>query len=174
MNKLKVGMKAPSLDLIDWKGNPFSLDKVQGKKWVAFFRYASCPLCNLRINEMIKKFDELTKNGLQVFAIFQSDKESIAQYVGKQEPPFLILCDPEENAYARYGLQANLFGMMSPKNMTQLMSAMKSGFLPGKMEGTITRIPADFLLDENNVLQDIYYGSAIGDHIPFERIINFT
>ena len=172
MTKMQIGMKAPNIELADWKGIPFSLENVSGKKWIAFFRYASCPLCNLRVNEMIKRYEELTQNGLQIFAVFQSDPESIAKYVGKQEPPFRILCDSSEKAYESYGLQANLLGMMSPKNMTQLISAVKSGFMPGKMEGTVTRIPADFLIDENNVLLDVYYGKTIGDHIPLERVLN--
>lgn len=173
MEKLDIGMNAPNIELVDWKGHSFNLEKIAGKKWIAFFRYASCPLCNLRVNEMIKRYDELSKNGLQIVAVFQSEPESVAKYVGRQEPPFLILCDPSEKAYTSFGLQANVFGMMSPKNMTQLMSAMKSGFMPGKMEGTISRIPADFLIDERNVIQDVFYGDRIGDHIPIDRVLNF-
>ncbi|MGE3610666.1 MAG: peroxiredoxin-like family protein [Bacteriovoracaceae bacterium] len=174
MTKLKIGMKAPNIELVDWRGSTFNLENVSGKKWIAFFRYASCPLCNLRVNEMIKRFEELTKSGLQIIAIFQSEPESVAKYVGKQEPPFLILCDPSENSYERYGLQASILGMMSPKNMSKLISAMKSGFRPGKMEGSVTRIPADFLIDENNIIQEVYYGETIGDHIPFVRVLKFT
>lgn len=172
MSRLKIGMKAPNIELTDWKGRPFNLHEKSGKKWVAFFRYASCPLCNLRVNEMIKRYEEITNNGLQIFTIFQSEPESVAKYVGQQEPPFLILCDPSEKAYVSYKLQANLLGMISPKNMTQLMSALKSGFMPGKMEGAITRIPADFIINENNNLIDVFYGTSIGDHIPINRVLD--
>ena len=171
MKRLEIGMQAPKIELADFKSNFHKINEVAGKKWIAFFRYASCPLCNLRVNEMIKRYSEITARGIQVFAVFQSGSESIAEYVGMQEPPFPLLCDPEERSYILYGLEANLGGMFTLGNMTGAMKAMTKGFMPEKMEGTITRIPADFIIDENNNLIDVFYGDSIGDHTPLERVL---
>jgi hypothetical protein len=43
-----------------------------------------------------------------------------------------------------------------------------------KKHGTLTRIPADFLIDGEGTIADAYYGREIGDHIPYERDDDFA
>ena len=45
--------------------------------------------------------------------------------------------------------------------------------MPGPPEGTKTRIPADFLINPDGTIHEVYYGEKIGDHIPFERVEAF-
>jgi peroxiredoxin len=172
--RLTTGAIAPSFEAQDWKERAHRLEDLRGHMvWLAFFRYASCPLCNLRVHQLIQRYDELTARDLRVLAVFQSPPASIARYVGEQEPPFPLLCDPEERLYGLYGLEHGLGAYVSPRNAPALTMATAKGFLPGKMEGTKTRIPADFLIDPEGVIQDVFYGSVIADHIPFERVERF-
>ena len=74
-----------------WKGEPINLSQYKGKKiWLAFFRYSSCPLCNLRISEMITNYEKWQQKNLEILAVFQSGPDNIKRYVGKQEPPYPI------------------------------------------------------------------------------------
>lgn len=50
---------------------------------------------------------------------------------------------------------------------------MIPGFKMGKPDGSITRVPADFLIDQLGTVEQSYYGTDIGDHIPLNRIDNF-
>ena len=50
---------------------------------------------------------------------------------------------------------------------------MAAGFFPRATDGSKTRIPGDFLIDENGIVADAFYGADIGDHIPFERVEHF-
>lgn len=171
---LAAGTAAPDFEAAVWNGEKIKLSSLRGRKvWLAFFRYAGCPLCNLRVRDIIVRHDEFKAKNLQVLAVFQSPPESIARYVGKQAPPFPLLSDPREELYKLYELQCSLAGFVSLKNTGRLAEAMKAGFKPGKPEGTKTRVPGDFLIDEKGVIQDAYYGEVIADHIPLERVDAF-
>ncbi|MBK7973477.1 MAG: AhpC/TSA family protein [Deltaproteobacteria bacterium] len=76
--------------------------------------------------------------------------------------------------YELYGLESGLAAFASPKNLGRMARATAAGFGPGRMEGTKTRIPGDFLIDEGGVIHDLFYGEVIADHIPFERVDAFV
>jgi peroxiredoxin len=173
--RLQPGVEAPSFTARTWDAREIRLgDYLGGPVWLAFFRYAACPLCNLRVHQMIARYEQLTENGLVLLTVFQSPASSVAEYVGKQAPPFPILCDPEEALYALYGLEASLVGFLAPSNLKELRQAKKLGFPAlGPMEGTKTRLPADFLIDAGGVIRDAFYGSRTAESIPFERVAQF-
>ncbi len=173
--RLTAGAEAPLFEAQGWKEQTHELAALRGNRvWLAFFRYASCPLCNLRVHRMIQRYEELSSRGLRILAVFQSPPASIAAYVGKQEPPFPLLSDPDERLYRMYGLENSLGAFVSPRNTAALTTATAKGFLPGKMEGTKTRIPGDFLIDPTGRIQDLFYGEIISDHIDFDRVERFV
>lgn len=172
--RLEPGMSAPAFVGNRYEGGTITLDELRGRQvWLGFYRYASCPLCNLRIHEVGKRHQSYVERGLTVIAVFQSPVESMARYVAGQEPPFVLVSDPAEENYARYGVGRSKVGFLAPTNVGGLAKAASAGFLPGKMEGTIDRIPADFLIDADGVIQDVFYGKTIADHMPFERVDAF-
>lgn len=172
---LKKGSLAPSFNGTLWNGESFDSATLRGVKiWLAFFRYASCPLCNLRVHEMIKNYDNFQKLGISIVAVFQSSPESIADSVGKQKPPFPLIADPHESLYNLYGVGASHSGFAHPGNLPKFAKAMKAGFMPGRVEGTLTRMPADFLIDRNGMIALAYSGGKIADHIPFDEVQKFA
>ncbi len=171
--RLAEGTAAPDFETKDSQGERLKLSEVPGKKWLAFFRYASCPLCNLQVNKILRRHDELKAKGLTVIAVFQSTAASMAESVGKQAPPFALVPDPEEKLYALYGVEASLGAFLSPRNAGRMAKALAKGFMPGKKEGTATRVPADFLIDGEQKIKKAFYGEVIADHIPFEDVTAF-
>lgn len=172
--RIAAGTTAPDFTATVYLRDPLTLSQLRGKKvWIAFFRYAGCPLCNLRVHQMIQRYDAWQAQGLQIVAVFQAPVDEVEANVGKQNAPFPIVCDPDEKLYALYGLEASLAGFLSPKNIPLAAEALKEGFLPGTTHGTKTRLPADFLLDENGKVIETFYAGHIGDHIPLDRIDAF-
>ena len=172
--RIVTGTLAPDFTATVYAREPLTLSDLRGQKvWLAFFRYAGCPLCNLRVHQMIQRYDGWEKQGLKIVAVFQAPVEEVASNVGEQNAPFPIVCDPDENLYRLYGLEASLGGYLSPKNLPLMAEALKEGFLPRTMHGTKTRLPADFLIDATGKIVETFYAETIGDHIPFERIDAF-
>ncbi len=170
--RLQAGEQARDFEVQDMAGNKISLQDYQGKRlMLSFYRYASCPLCNLRVHELLERYDSLKGKGLHMLAFFQSPEESIQRYVGKQAPPFPIVADPERSVYRAYGVEPSWGGFLKGSlRISQLISAARKGFLPGKMEGEKAMIPADFLIGPDLAVEQVYYGSDIGDHMPIRDI----
>lgn len=169
--RLAVDTLAPSLETVDFLGNPVNLAMYRGRSvLLSFYRYASCPVCNLRVRELILAHTSLSNAGLAVIGVFQSPAASIAHYVGKQDAPFPIVADPEMTFYQRFGLESRWRGLLSAKVVSRAFRAFATGFLPGRIEGPVNRTPADFLIDENGRIGVVYYGKNIDDHLPIHMI----
>lgn len=174
MPRLETGAQAPQFAADTWRGEPISSADLAGRRvWLAFFRYASCPLCNLRVNDLVRRHQSFIDAGIEVLAVFQSDSESITKHVGQQAPPFKLITDPDQRLYRLFGVERSTAGFLNPTNLVGLAKAMGKGFAPGMPDGPLNTIPADFLLEADGTLADVYYGSNIGDHIPFERVDAF-
>ncbi len=170
--RLQLGQKAPLFSVVDSSGNNVSLEALRGRKvLLSFFRYASCPFCNLRVHHLSQWYEEWHARGLNMLAVFESPAASIAKRVGKQGPPFTIVPDPSLDLYRLYGVESSWFRFLLSGLL--ILKPVLSGFLPGKMEGNKAILPADFLIDENGVVQLAYYGGNLGDHIPISRIESF-
>lgn len=158
---------APALAGFDFLGAPIDLHAYRDRRvLLSFYRYASCPVCNLRVREIIRAYPRLVEQGLEVIAVFQSPPESIAQHVGRQDAPFPIVADPSMTFYKRFGVENSWMGFFSVAVLAAGFKALARGFLPGRVDGRIDRVPADFLIDETGRIAVAHYGKNIDDHLP--------
>lgn len=105
-----------------------------------------------------------------MIAVFQSPASSIATYVGRQDAPFPIVADPAMALYRRYHVEQRWTAMMTPSVLLNAARAMWAGMLPGRVEGPANRVPADFLIREDGVIDVAYYGTDVGDHLPLDQL----
>ncbi len=170
--RFSPGIKTPAFLADDIYGKTQFPEKYMGQKWMlSFFRYASCPLCNFRVNQLIQHYDRWQTEGFNILAIFESSGESIKKYVGKQAVPFPIIPDPELDLYRKYHVESSWIKYIL--GAFTFIKAVFHGFIPGKMEGDKAIVPADFLINEDGTIHTAYYGNNIGDHIPIELINEF-
>ena len=173
--KLQASQTAVPFATTDIYDNPIALDDYRGKKLLlSFYRYASCPLCNLRIHHLVERYDALNTQGLNIVAFFQSPTEKIVQYVmGKHDIPFPIIADPEHNVYEQYGLEQSRWGYVRGAVSSRMREAIRLGFMENDPDGVQTLHPADFLIAADQTIHTAFYGRDISDHIPFEQIERF-
>ncbi len=171
--RLRVGSQAPDFSVTAADGTPFQLRGVSQLRLLSFYRYASCPLCNVRLHELVGRWPDYAKNGLTGIAVFQSPPTSVAMHLARHDAPFTLVPDPEEALYKLYGLETSLAALVSPRNLGKLLEASKLGYPQKKIEGTKTRLPADFLIDKDGVVREAHYGKTLYDHIPFTVIERF-
>jgi len=187
--RLKAGTSAPHFYAVDINDNLQSIesflsssdanDHMESPSYeqekhllLSFYRYASCPFCNLRIHEIAKRAAKYRQRGLEIIAVFQSSTDKVFQYVGKQQPPFPIIPDPDRSLYQLYGVESSWSGMAKAfiGRIPEISKAISRGFTPGSMEGEKHRLPADFIINRNGIILNAYYGEDIGDHLSFEEI----
>jgi len=176
MNRLKPGDSAPKFDVKDLSGNRLTLEDYRGKKLLlCFFRFASCPYCNLRVHDLIQRIPELRSQGLYVVAVFQSPAKTIQKYVGKQQPPFPIIPDQNGVLYESYKLETSWKGILLALlfRFGDMMRALMMGFRPGSIDGHLGQLPGEFLIGEELTILEAYYGNDVGDYLPFDIIESY-
>ncbi|NHJ47528.1 MAG: redoxin domain-containing protein [Asgard group archaeon] len=171
--RLKAEEKAPNFKVVDLTGSKISLRDFKDKiVLISFYRYASCPLCNLRISQLIQQYDDLQNKGLQIISFFQSPKESMLKYVGNQNPPFPLIPDPRREIYRLYGVEKSWFKYIRGGISRNMFKALRAGFKVKDMEGQKNLVPADFMVD-NLTIKIAYYGKSIADHLPLVDIMQY-
>ena len=162
-----IPIQLPGLD-----GAVFDLASQQGKPYMlSFFRFASCPFCNLRMHELVTRFGELP-DGFNIIAVFDSPLDNLQRHAGKHRAPFPVLADQDKHYYRLYGISHSVTGVMKGMllRMPRLLYGMLvKGYLPLTIKGSMTTMPADFLIDGNGIIQLAHYGRDEGDHLPFEQ-----
>ncbi len=174
--RLESGVKPVNIKLPSINGPIIETDHLLGKPYmVSFFRFASCPFCNLRVNELVKRFDELGSD-FTIVAIFDSSLENLKVHTEKHKSPFSILADEENKYYKAYAIEHSVLGMFKGMFMRfpTLMKGLFKGYVPLKIKGSMTTMPADFLIDKDGMIQRAYYGADEGDHLSFDEVKEFS
>lgn len=175
--KLKVGDKAPNFETIDTNGDTIKLSNYKGQKvLIAFFRYAGCLVCNFRVHELIENYDKISSKGYKIIAIYESGNAVLKEYLTETSVPFQVSGDPKLKLYNEYRVEKSFWKMLGSVFKKQPKEAMKKGnklfSKKYKRDGNLTRLPADFVVDENGILKAVHYGTNIGDHLPITEILN--
>lgn len=174
--KLKAGFPAPDFEVITTNGDTLRLGQYKGQKiWLAFFRYAGCPVCNVRVQELIENYQAIHANGYTIIAVFESDNTMLRKYLKDSPAIFPFVGNPNLFLYKRYGVEKS-FGkvLRSSFSKSTIEGAREGSKLYKeriKRDGSLSRIPADFIIDENGILQIVFYGTSISSHLPLSEII---
>jgi thioredoxin-dependent peroxiredoxin len=171
--RLEAGQEAPLFEATTLRGERISLaDRLDQPLWLAFFRFASCPLCNFRIHQLVGQWpDRFAHRKFRMLGVFQSPAEKLDTYVSKHEPQFTVVANPEMDLYRLYGVESSIKGAFSGQVMKSMVGAAKAGLpLMGAPDGPSFRIPADFLIAPGGTIHTVFYGSNMADHIPFETV----
>lgn len=176
MGKLNKADPAPDFTSEDYLGNVIHLkDYKDDKILLSFFRGATCPFCNLRLNQLIKKYPEFERRRIKVITIFAASKEDIAAYGGKQNVPFTIIADPTLEIYKKYGIEESSHGMFRAMiKPLKMLKVMFSGYFNMRSIKDRPIVPADFLIDQDKIIHMAYYGKDFGDHIPIQDALEWN
>jgi peroxiredoxin len=170
---INTGIKIPNITLPSINGEIFNSSQLQGKPFMlSFFRFASCPFCNLRIFELSKKFDELGED-FTIVAIFNSPIDRLSSQGNKHNAPFYILADEFNKYYQQYGIENSVLGMIKgwTLRLPILVKGLLKGYIPLEINHKWTIMPASFLIDKEGVIQRAYYGKDEGDPTTYHSMM---
>jgi len=174
--KIAKGQQAPTFILTDISGKEFNLEKLKGKRYLlTFYRFASCPFCNLRLHNVNKEYNNYDKN-FEVVAVFDSKLKNLQRFTTRHQSPFPILADEDNRIHRMYQVEHSILGVAKGIlfRFPGLMLGMFKGYIPWRIKGDLTGMPADFLVDEDGIIQTAYYGNDEGDHIPLHLVKQFA
>ncbi len=185
--KLANNQPVPKFTVDDIAGNQIELLKLRGKKvYLTFLRNTACPLCSFHMYRLLKMADALRTNNMELIAFYESSKKVIlsSPFFSDQvlkEKKITVVSDPTRKIYSLFGTEINsakatLDILERNGRMQTVKEAARVGFLGnGIEEGThADAVPADFLVDENQVLRYVHYGIDSGDNMSLDVVQQFA
>jgi peroxiredoxin len=172
--RLQPGDQAVPFSSETMEGKTISLELFAGKPLLLmFYRYASCPMCNLRLHDFARHYGSLRAGGLEVVAFFHSPARNIRRNAGKQNYPFHIVPDPQYKVYRAYGVETSwlrfFLSMLLPSFYVDWIRSMRYGFWGG-VDWQMGKMPADFLIGPDGRILKAHYGRDIGDHFAVGEV----
>ena len=173
--RLELPCNRVDFDVKDIYGKPINLSQYEGKKVVlSFFRDAACPFCNFRVYELTNNYKSWKNKDIEIVAVFSSTDAEVRRFVAQHPRPFRLVSDPELSIYEKYGVEHSSFALL--KALLFKMPRIVRGILRGgrpKPNPNVKLVPADFLIDANGKISEVWYGRDTSDHIPMENINRF-
>ena len=150
---IKVGDKAPELNLKDSFEKNVSLKDFKGKRIILYFYPKdNTPGCTKEACNFKENWDLLKKNNIVVLGISKDNSVSHQKFIEKFNLPFILLTDPEpykvSSDYDSYGLK-KFMGK-------EYMGMMRNTFLidaDGNVEKIYLKVKASIMAD--HIIEDL-------------------
>lgn len=171
--QLTTGDIAPIIYSKDLWGNELNVPNQNQWFFLSFHRFATCPFCNLRTNELIRNYPRFQEKQIEIISIWPSKKELLLEHSSPEFSVFPILSDEKKHFYKAYGVtESSLIGglkmILHPRLIWQAMSKNSKKIA---IDSDPTQLPASFLIDPQGTIRMAYYGEHYGDHPKIDAIL---
>jgi peroxiredoxin Q/BCP len=170
---LRPGDNAPVFQAVTLDGNAIQVPT--GGSWIliSFLRYASCPMCNLRVRELSRATAELAARNVTWVAVFHSPAARLGRHF-RGDASRHIVADPGRRLYELFGVGRSWWGMvitmLAPSFYWRFVRASALGYWGGLIDDSFHSMPADFLVSPDGEILLARYGKHIGDHLDLDSI----
>ena len=177
MAQLSSGDEAPQFTLPAIDGSTFNMADMKGKRVIlTFFRFSTCPLCNMRIRRIIQRWNEFSKDAVMV-AVFDAKVGELQKRMKKHDAPFVVVADETYEQFNKNGVKKSFFKFMwgALRSPLTLLQATLRGYVPLTLSiSKLSTIPVDILIDEEGKVVEAHYCKDTADHLSLERMIAFS
>ena len=177
MARLTSGSPAPDISLPAIDGSTFKMSDHLGKRVIlTFFRFSTCPLCNIRINRIIKRWNEFPEGTVMV-GVFDAKIGELTKRMKKHNSPFTIVADESFEHFERNSVMRSFgrFMIGALRSPLTLIHATLKGYIPLTMSiKKLSIIPVDVLIGEDGKVVEAHYCKDTADHLPIDRFIQFA
>ena len=177
MAQLSSGDEAPQFTLPAIDGSTFNMADMKGKRVIlTFFRFSTCPLCNMRIRRIVQRWNEFSKDAVMV-AVFDAKVGELQKRMKKHDAPFVVVADETYEQFNKNGVKKSFFKFMwgALRSPLTLLQATLRGYVPLTLSiSKLSTIPVDILIDEEGKVVEAHYCKDTADHLPLERMIAFS
>ena len=152
MPKLEIGAPAPKISLPAIDGTTFDMSSAKGKRVIfTFFRFSSCPFCNMRIDELTKRWGEFAEDTVMV-GVFDAGIDELTKRMGKRGVPFTIVADETYQHFKENGVEKSFLRFMwgAMRSPLTMMRASMRGYVPMTLSvSKMSTLPVDILVNED-------------------------
>jgi NAD dependent epimerase/dehydratase family enzyme/peroxiredoxin len=175
--RLRRGGLAPPIHGRDHSGKAFDLHARKRLTMLQFHRYVGCPVCHLHIHNFLQRSEAWKALGVDIVVIYYSTPDDVLNigHFPVAGLPITFLSDVERNCYRRYGVGESLWGTLSLSAWREGIVALFRGhsFRHAFQLYGLGGLPADFLIDERGILQQVRYGKSIDDSLSVDGLLRW-
>jgi peroxiredoxin len=116
-----------------------------------FRRFAGCPICNLHLQSVVRRHDDIAAAGVREVVFFHSPAAELAKYTA--DLPFATIADPDKRYYKEFGVESSSRAVLHPSawgaalrgSVLTVLGRFRAPTL--HQDGGHLGLPADFLID---------------------------
>jgi len=180
-DKAHVGDAFPTLELTASSGQLVTIpDSAGNLVHLQLRRFAGCPICNLHLRSVVRRYDEIRSHGIREVVVFHSTAAELVKH--EADVPFPLIPDPERELYQRLGVERRPKSLLSARALRAAMAgegaalrkrSTKRGPLgPIKPTGGRFGLPADFLIAPDGRLAAVKYGKDAYDQWTVDELLD--
>ena len=174
--RLRKGDQAPELHARNIHGSEVNIpDSVSPLVHLQFRRFAGCPICNLHLQEFLKRSDQIAQAGIREVVVFHSTDDELVPYQGRF--PFDVIGDPKKRLYREFGVGTSLAAVLSPSAwpaMVKGILAKDKPKMPLIAGGGPLGLPADFLISNTGFVQAARYSKHADDQWSVDEMLTLA
>ena len=177
----KPGDTVDALQLHTIKGVTVAVPDPDKLVHLQFRRFAGCPICNVHLQSVIKRHDEITAAGVREVVMFHSTPEELAAYT--DDMPFDLVADPARTLYRQFGVETAVRAVADPRAMAPVLRGMLHREVAGRLRlsagmhranGGHLGLPADVLLDTDGTVIGAKYGRHAADQWSVDELLQIA
>jgi peroxiredoxin len=182
MPKLSIGDTIAPRVLTTIRSEAVPVPDPQCLVHLQFRRYAGCPICNVHLRSVARRYDEIQAAGICVVAVFHSPAEDMLPH--QAALPFAAVADPRRLLYAEFGVETSPRAVTHPRAWTTplnpgvypaVLRGLRNGGSPSPRHGeTVLGLPADFLIDPDGRVVALHYGRHANDQWSVDEVIQLA
>lgn len=147
----------------------------RNKIWMAFYRYAGCPMCASHFDEVTSYMKRLEENDVVFFAVFDSHPSKIPDRMkAKAGKNCVIVGNDNLGLFELFGVEKSWSGLFSMGSVTSRVEAGMKGYVENNLDGAINRMPAHILVWPGGEVAVAHYGKNAGDQVPWNVAWDFV
>ncbi len=161
-------------ELIAVSGEPVPVPDPHQLVHLQFRRFAGCPICNVHLQSIVRRHDEIANAGVREVVVFHSTDQELRDYVG--DLPFAVVGDPTKALYAEFGVESSPRSLLHPRALTP--AAMAAGMRQGVSKtnlhptGGHLGLPADFLIGPDARVLACKHGRHANDQWSVDEVLS--
>lgn len=174
-SRIVVGQPFPPLQAKNIHGAEVSVPGSAPWTHLQFRRFAGCPVCNLHLQSIIARRQEINDAGIGEVVVFHSSDAELLPYQGQF--PFDVIGDPTKALYRKYGVESSISALLSLKALAASLNGNLRKDKPetkGMPNGGILGLPAEFLIASDGLVRAVHYGTHAYDQWSVDELLELS
>ncbi|HZZ49547.1 MAG TPA: peroxiredoxin-like family protein [Pseudonocardia sp.] len=172
---ISIGDTVPARTLTSIHGTPTPVPDPTGLVHLQLRRFAGCPICNVHLNQITQRHDEILAAGIREVVVFHSSVEVMLPY--QAELPFDAVADPDRLLYGEFGARESIRALGSLRAVRASLRGIPRAVRAGGLRGAVgvgerhLGQPAEFLIEPGGRVRDRKYGVHAYDQWSVDELL---